>query len=44
MGSASARMRPCVTAIRREEMEAQLTQRAKKLAKGECPIGLHFGG
>ena len=33
-----------VIMIGREEMEAQLVERAKKLAKGECPIGLHFGG
>jgi hypothetical protein len=26
--------------IGREQMEAQLVARAKKLAKGECPIGV----
>jgi len=29
-----------VIMIGREEMEAQLTDRAKKLARGECPIGV----
>lgn len=33
-----------VIMIRREEMEAQLNQRAAKLAKGQCPIEVgHFG-
>ena len=29
-----------VIMINRESMEAELTERAKKLARGECPIGL----
>ncbi len=33
-----------VIMIGREGMEAQLVERARKLANGECPIGLHFGG
>ena len=32
-----------VIMIGREEMEAQLVERAGKLAKGECPIGLLLG-
>ena len=28
-----------VIMIGREQMEAQLVERAKKLARGECPIG-----
>jgi NAD(P)-dependent dehydrogenase (short-subunit alcohol dehydrogenase family) len=31
-----------VIMIRREEMEAQLSDRAAKLAKGQCPIGAGF--